>query len=474
MMHGKYAKLVKNFILFGFSSVSVHLISFIMVPLYTKCLTTAEYGIVDLLNTIIQLLFPILSLGIDEAVIRFIVNKDMNNNEVMTVSIKIFSISTIVSLLMLCILGFLLSESISRMYLGYIVTCVILNQLYQITNNFLRGIDHIWPVVIAATISSLTRCLMNVVLLLVCQWGMRGYITANVFAIIIPVCYLIMYIYRHKKFKIARINKALEKQMLKFSTPTILNGISWWINNSLDRFFVTSLCGTSANGIYATAYKIPSILNIIQTVFSQAWAFSAFKEFEEKDGNQFFSNIYCIYSAVTIIGCSFIMLFNIPLSHILYNGDFFIAWRYTGVLLLASCFGALSMILSPILSASNDTKALAFSTTLGAVMNTILNYLLISVIGIMGAGIATLCSNIAIWIYRLIIIKKYMKLNLKLTKNIFSYVLVAMQIIIGLYGYWYLELFCMILIVLLYKIEIVHLVKFILNSSKFANWKNDN
>ena len=56
--------------------------------------------------------------------------------------------------------------------------------------------------------------------------------------------------------------------MLKYSCPLIANTVAWWITNASDRYVVMWLCGTAANGIYSVAYKIPSILNILQSFYA--------------------------------------------------------------------------------------------------------------------------------------------------------------------------------------------------------------
>lgn len=50
------------------------------------------------------------------------------------------------------------------------------------------------------------------------------------------------------------------RAMLKYAVPMIPNTMFWWITNVSDRYIVTALCGEGANGLYAVAYKIPSIV----------------------------------------------------------------------------------------------------------------------------------------------------------------------------------------------------------------------
>lgn len=65
--------LVKNIMLFGISSFGTKIIYFLLVPLYTTCLTTEDYGYVDLINTVISLLVPIMTVGMSESVLKFVI-----------------------------------------------------------------------------------------------------------------------------------------------------------------------------------------------------------------------------------------------------------------------------------------------------------------------------------------------------------------------------------------------------------------
>ena len=77
-MEKAYKKLGTNIGLFAISSFGTKIINFLLVPLYTSYLSTAEYGTVDMLTTIAQLLLPIFSLDIADSVIRFTLDKHAN------------------------------------------------------------------------------------------------------------------------------------------------------------------------------------------------------------------------------------------------------------------------------------------------------------------------------------------------------------------------------------------------------------
>lgn len=433
-MEKAYKKLGTNIGLFAISSFGTKIINFLLVPLYTSYLSTAEYGTVDMLTTIAQLLLPIFSLDIADSVIRFTLDKHANRDSVLLTAVKTILLGSALLIAILFVVtgtGFL---ELPSGYLVFIFLSFFLTSIYNSLTSYFRGCDKIVDIVIAGIISTLVNGLSNVLFLVGFHWGMNGYIYANILGILVPVVFLLYKAanYGFLKLRHVKYDKKIEQEMLKYSIPLIVNALSWWINNSLDRIFVISICGVDANGLLAVSYKIPSILAMFQTIFNQAWTMSAIQEFDPEDKQGFFSKTYSSYSCLMIIVCSGILLFNVPMAKFLYAKDFFQAWQFTGVLVIAHFFSAMSICVSGVFNAVKDTKTLSVSTIIGAIINIVLNTILIVKIGVMGGVIATLVSNIIVWIWRIYKAKTYIKLRIHLVRDSVAYVLLIIQCIVGL------------------------------------------
>ena len=225
------------------------------------------------------------------------------------------------------------------------------------------------------------------------------------------------------------INYSLEREMIDYSKHFVVNSISWWVNNASDKYVILLFYGTGLTGIYSVSYKIPTIIEFVQSVFSQAWQISAIKEYKDKESVGFFSTMYNYYNLILIFVVYGILLFLKLIAHFLFAKDFYIAWKYVPFLLLAILFGALSGFLGTIYAANKDSKMYAKSTTIGAILNIILNFILIPIFGAHGAAIATFISYFVIWILRLSFMKKYVVLNINHYTNSLSYlILIIMSI----------------------------------------------
>lgn len=421
-----YKCLLKNIGLLTLSSFATKLLSFFLVPLYTNILTTTEYGTYDLFNASIGVLLPILTLNIQEAVLRFAIDKKTSRNAIVTISFKYLLISNFIVLIGLVINGIWGLSNVISDYGVLFFLMFFVQSLSGIIVTYIRGIDRIAELSVSSVIASIITITCNILFLVVFRWKLVGYFLANIIGPFIQCLYLIIRsdFYRHIKIK---KYSSQEKEMLKYSRPLIANSIAWWVNNVSDRYVVIFFCGLAENGIYSVAGKIPSILNIFQSIFNSAWTLSAVKDFDPEDKNGFFSNTYKAYNCMLTIICSLIIVFDKTLAHFLYAKDFYIAWKYVPWLTIAILFGALSGYIGGFFSAVKDSKIFATSTILGAVTNLVLNFIFTPVYGALGAAVATAVCYFVVWLFRFYQSRKYIKIKVNLIRDILTYFILVLQ-----------------------------------------------
>lgn len=411
------------------SNFSSKLLSFLLVPLYTSVLTTKDYGIYDIFNTTIMLLIPILTMGIIESVLRFPLENRENSEVIYLVGLK-HILRGFFILIIVCGINYVYTFSDTLLkYNIFFIFLYITAVVSQMLQNFARGIEKVSSLAVSGILSSIAVISLNILFLLYLDLGLVGYFLANILGMVISIIYLVFSL-GVWKYKLSRkIDKKLEKEMLNYSIPTIANSISWWVNNAADRYIIISLFGLATNGIYSVSYKIPSIMNVFQTIFNQAWTISAVQEFDKNDSNGFYKNVYSGTNFVMITVCSILILLTKVLARLLYKNQFYSAWTYVPYLLISILFGVLCGVLGGVYTATKDSKKLGSSTVIGAVVNVIAGYLLSVLIGPIGAALGTLLSYIIVWLIRLVDVKKYMKLRINLKRDVISYVVLLLQAI---------------------------------------------
>lgn len=425
-MNNSYKYLLKNIGLLVISQFATKILVFFLVPLYTTVLSTAEYGTYDLFSTTVSLLIPILTLNVAESTLIYTMDKEHDNKAVISVGLKYSVIGFCLSFIIVLVNKVLNIFPAFNKYWVFLPVMMLLTSVNTTFSYFARGIDKVRHTAIAGILSSIVLIVCNILFLLIFKIGLLGYFISHILAILVQIIYL-MISCRLTKYIVFNPTPKTERDMRKFSYPLIANTIGWWINNSSDRYIVTLMCGVAANGIYSVGYKIPSILNMFQTIFNQAWTISAVKDFDPDDRKQFFSNIYNLYNCGMVIVCSIVILSSRLLARFLYAKDFFTAWRYVPWLTIAIVFGALSGFLGGVFSAVKDSKRFGESTVIGAVVNIVLNIILVHYMDAVGAAVATTISFLVVWIIRLGHVRTYIKINIKISRDCVSYVLLCVQ-----------------------------------------------
>lgn len=419
----KYRYLLKNIGLLTISSFGTKLISFFFVRLYTSVLSTSDYGKYDLITTTVGLLLPILTINIQDGVLRFSLNESKEKDvQIFSYGVQLVGISSIIICIFTWINSYFDWVDVIAEYPFFFVLLYVVTAYNQIFLNFARGIDKVADVSIAGVLSGLTGCLLNVWLLLYVKLGLTGYFIAMISGAVVPCIYLTVRLHIRQYLSFHGIEKQLRSDMLSYSAPLVLNAIAWWVNNASDRYVVTWLCGVAANGIYSVAYKIPSIINVFQTIFNQAWVLSSVREFDPEDKDGFFVNIYNVYECLMVGVCAFLIFLTKPLAKFLYAKEFYTAWMYVPFLTIAVVFGALSGLIGGVFAAAKDSKIFSISTIIGAAVNTALNIILVLLMGPIGAAIATAVSFIVVWVIRLLNVKRHMNLRVHLVRDIASYI----------------------------------------------------
>lgn len=466
MEKNKYNYLAKNTILFTISSFGSKILVFLLVPFYTSVLSTSDYGKADLISTTANLLIIVLTIDIADSVLRFALDKNEYKEEILSYGLKILNTGAILLITILVILkkSGLLKWEIQYLFLLFMLFFII--ALNQILSNYLRAIDKIEDVAISGIVITISIIASNLILLLYFKLGVTGYLYSIIIGNFISCLFCFWKI--GLSFLGKKCNNEIKQLMKSYSIPLIFNGVAWWMNSSLDKYYVVYFLGSSANGILAVANKIPTILSVFQSIFAQAWNLSAIKEFDKNDSDGFFSKTYSIYNALLVLICSGLILCNVPLAKLLFAKDFFIAWKYSSLLLISGLFSALSSFCGSVFTAVKNSRIFAISTVVAAIVNIILNTIMIRVWGLQGVVVATAISFLCIWLIRLRCTFRYINWKIDIRIDFIAYALLLFQIVLDhMEGHMYLAQLCVFIsLAFLYKKWLASIITLIIGRLK--------
>ncbi|MEE8703952.1 MAG: oligosaccharide flippase family protein [Olsenella sp.] len=432
MARGRNKELVVNTGLFAISSFGSKLISFLMLPLYTAVLSTGDYGTVDLINSTVSLLVPLLTLNVQDAVLRYGLGMDAEPEEILSVGLRMVTGGSCVLLVLLVVVHVLGVIPIDGTYLAFLLIMFVLTALSNVITMYVKSQDQVRSLVVSGIGNTFVMCISAVVLLVVVKAGVVGYMISMALGSLFVVIYLF---FAGKLWHgvTVKVRTGLLRSMVAFSAPLVANSLAWWTNDVSDRYVVTLVCGAAANGIYAVAYKIPSILSTLQSVFYNAWAISAVKEFDAEDKDGFLGRTYELYSGAMAICCSVIMLINIPLATFLYANEFFEAWRFVPALLVGTLLYGLALFEGCLFTAARNTKAVSTTTLAGAATSIASCIILTITIGPIGAAIATFLGYLVTWVTRTwVMLDKVVRLKVSWRTEVATLVVLLLQALVAM------------------------------------------
>lgn len=263
--------------------------------------------------------------------------------------------------------------------------------------------------------------------MVVFKFGIIGYVMAIVLSDAISAIFLFIVANLKKYLKLGAIDKEVWKSMVLYALPLIPNTVFFWITNLSDRYILTYLIDTSANGLYTAAYKIPTIIIAVSTIFMQAWQISAFSQQAKKEKEEFYSNVFRSYQSIVFLIASGIILMIIPITYILVSKSFFESWIFVPFLVISVIFSCFSSFLSTIYMAEKKNIMVMVTMFGGALINIILNFILIPVYGAIGAAFSTMISYFVVFVIRIIDTRKYLKIKINTIRFILNTVIVVAQ-----------------------------------------------
>jgi len=431
----KYKKLISNTMIFAIGTFSSKVLVFLLMPLYTRVLNNSDYGVVDLIIQTGNLLIPIVSVGIINAVVRFGLDDKINKNDVFSTGLITILCGFTVLVLFQPLLAKVpyMSGHTMLIYLFVLMAC-----LRSLCSQFTRAKGYVRLYAFDGVLSTITTIVFNVLYLVVFEWGIVGYVMAIFSADLLSVLFLFLSakLYRYVHFK--RINRTTTSAMLRYCIPLIPTTLFWWIMNVSDRYIVSNVLGSEANGLFAVSYKVPTIVNLISTIFIDAWQISAVTEQTQLARERFFTKVFRTYQSLLFaVGSGLILLAKL-ITKLLVSDSFYASWQYIPFLVIATVFSCMVTFLGTVYMAEKKSVFALVTTAIGAGINIWLNIILIPLYGVNGAAFATFVSYFVVFVLRAVDTRRYIRIRWNVFKMVFNTVVLLAQslILINEIPYW--------------------------------------
>lgn len=450
MSKNKYNTLLSNTLLISMGTFGSKILVFLMVRFYTGYLTPSDYSTADLITQTANLLFPIISVGIADGVFRFVMDSESDKKSVLTLGFWCITVGALAFAVIIPLLG-LVDDF--KGYVWLIVVYTLASCYHSLCVYYLRGIGKTALFALQGIINTALVIILNVLFLAVFGMGITGYVLSVVLADTLSTLFLV---FKEKMWRDFTLHpqKGILKPMLKYSIPLIPTTIFWWITSVSNRYMVNEIIGSDANGLYAVAYKLPTILTLVSTMFMQAWQYSAVAEDEgnREEHAKFFGTVWRSFQAVMFLAASGVIAFTKVAMKLLTSDEFYDSWKYVPLLSVAMVFTAFASFTGTVYTLNKKSVMSFLTAFIGASSNVILNLALIPTLGVQGAAIATVASYLLVFIVRCISVKRYIPFKLHSLHIALNTIILLIQAVVILkeVPYWIgIEAVCIIAMLVL-------------------------
>jgi O-antigen/teichoic acid export membrane protein len=393
---GQITRLAQHSAIYGLGGLVSRFVALLLLPLYTRYLTPADYGAVETLVALAAILATILRLGIASAFFRFYFDSTDAVHRLRVVRTSFWFTMTMATI-GLC-LGLALSGQISEWLFDTHDRATLVRMAFvllwaQMNFEQMTALFRVEERAVAFTIATLANLVITVgatvVFVVVLDWGATGVIAGNFTGTL--VVYAALLVYRHEQLGLT-LDRPLLRRMNRFGLPLVPSMLALWMLNFGDRFFILKLADASEVGVYSIGSRIASAMVLLLTAFRAAWPAFAFSIDDDEHARRAYSYVLTYLLFVASWAALALGLLAPWIVEWLTTPAFYGASDVVALLSFGAVAFAGFIVVSIALGRTKRTQFNWVVTGSAAVVSVILNLLLIPRHGIVGAGISNLCA----------------------------------------------------------------------------------
>ncbi|GBD86458.1 polysaccharide biosynthesis protein [bacterium BMS3Abin03] len=424
-MFDKLKQLGKDTAIYGVSTMVGRFLNFLLIPVFTNIFAPAEYGIIQIVYAFIAIVYIFYIYGMDSAFLKFAAFKDIGDEKdnFSTPYISVFATSLIFSFII-----FFYKDAIAANlgipdeyhYLIYLAGAVIfLDVNGAIPFLLLRLNREAKKFSLFKILNICTNLILNLFLILVMKLGIEAILFSNIIASLVSLILLLPTIYRNFRLK---FHTKLFKRLMKFGLPYLPAGLAVMVVQVIDVPILEKLTDLKTIGIYKANYKLGIFMMLFVNMFQYAWQPFFLQNAKEENAKEMFSKVLTYFTLVGSIILVGLSLFISDAATIQISGYSLIgSWYWSGlsivpIILLAYLINGLYVIFSAGIYIEEKSLYAPLITGIGAVTNVVANFVLIPVLNIYGAALATLAAYLVMALGYYFVTQKFYKINYEMDK----------------------------------------------------------
>ncbi len=392
-MSGYLRRLATTGAAYTAASIFSKLIAVALLPLYTRYLSTEDYGAAEVLFAAVVAASIVIRLGVIEALLRFYYKDDEDPDRVVGTSFAaLFWFAGAAALIALPFADplseALLDESAPDLVRISIVGLWVLT-LHEYLLTIFRLEERARAFFVTTMLNVVVAIGLTIVLVVGAGEGARGLLIGSYAS---GAAFVLGLIFVHRRRISLWLDRALLKRLLRFGLPTMPAELSLYLLNFVDRIIIVRTLGLAEAGLYSLAVKFAQGVNVLVRGFQLAWPPLAYSIRDDDEARR----AYAVVVTWFVTGCAFVVtgmwLLSRWIVRALAAPKFFDSYEAIGLIATGVTLYALYMVLVVILGRTGRTEFNFPATAAALVANVGLNLVLVPSMGIAGAGIALVAS----------------------------------------------------------------------------------
>ena len=391
--------IAKHSVIYGLGTVLRKGIGFFMIPIYTRFLLPEDYGILEMLELFTSMFGILVFIAIRSAIVRIYYEYEEKNEQKEVISTALIATSIICGVAVGVLLNF--SSGISQLIFmnknhGSLVTLVLITFYLQTIGDV--GFAHLQIkqqsvfFTILSVIKVFIQLSLNILFLVVLKQGVYGLLLGGLISSVIVALYFLVNLAFETRLK---FSKTKLNQMLSFGIPLIPANIATFIVNYIDRYLLNYFFSLAAVGIYSLSYKFGMLIQIMITgPFISIWMPKRLEISRQNNAKSIYALVTTYYFLIVCFIALSLSVFSRELILIMADAAYIDAYKYIGIIAFSYVISGLVYHYNIGMHIQKKTKYVSYINVPTAIINVLLNLILIPKFFIWGAAISTFISFI--------------------------------------------------------------------------------
>ena len=403
-------KIFKHATIYGSGVILSKMVGFLLIPIYTRCLTPKDYGILELLNTSVYFIGIVVGMGITSAIFRYYYAYHDNKQRNALISTAFLLVLTLNAVITGALIIF--SRPFSLLLLGdknlfYFVDLIMISTFFDTQNGIIISYIQVNKRSILYNILSVLRLtiglIFNIAFIVYLKMGVAGVLWSSLISAVL--IFMVLFVFLIKKVGVS-FSRGIAIEITKYSIPLVPSTIFMLMLHFLDRYILRMYVPLADIGIYSLGYNFGFMIQFLITgPFNQIWGPYRFELDKEKKSDQLFPKILTYYCMIAI---GFFLVLSVLIKdilHLLVGSAFWEAYKVVPLVSAGYIFLGMTYIIESGIYIKKKTYLRTVSVGTAVVVCAACNLILIPTIGIMGAAVATFLSFLTLAVISLMLVR---------------------------------------------------------------------